>query len=57
LPPEQPLPVEKPTVEQKKQAHYTPANLIGTQVVEMIAMLEERRERGKQKGHGGKRGH
>jgi len=56
-PPEQPLAVEEPSVEQQKQAHYSPANLIRTQVVKMLIASEERGERGEEKGHCGKSRH
>src|SRR5215469_4188988 len=49
--------LEEPSVEQQKQAHYSPANLIRTQVVKMLVASEERGERGEEKGHCGKSRH
>src|SRR6266852_6757299 len=54
--PEKPFTVQHPAVEQQKQAQDGPASLLGTHFVEMFAMPEQGRKRGKYEGHRRKRG-
>src|SRR6266705_6532371 len=51
------LPVEQPAIEQEKQAQDSPTSLVGTDLVKMIAVEEERAERGEQEGERRKSGH
>ena len=47
LPPltaEEALPVEQPAIEQEKQAQDSPTSLVGTDLVKVIAVEEERAE-------------
>ena len=46
--------VEHPAIEKKKKAEDGPAGLIGGGFVKMLAVAEQRRERGEHKGHGRK---
>src|SRR6266849_6417217 len=60
LPPltaEEALPVEQPAIEQEEQAQDSPTSLIGTDLVKMMAVEEERTERGQQEGQCRKSGH
>ena len=53
---EGPLAVEHPAIENQQEAQGSPASLIGGGLVKMLAVAEERRERGEYQGGGREQG-